>query len=38
MRGLEAAPIKIQPGQFRQHGCFGILIVYLAADVQGFVK
>src|SRR5262245_2657004 len=38
MRGLEVAAIKIQPCQLRQQGCFAILIVYLAADVQGFVE
>src|SRR5262244_2775550 len=38
MRSLEVAAIKVQPCQFRQHGRFAILIVYLAADVQGLVK
>src|SRR5262245_10963407 len=38
MCGLKVAAIKVQPCPFRQHGCFTILIVYLAADVQGLVK
>src|SRR5215467_14803060 len=38
MRGREVAAIIVQLCQFRQYGSFAILIVYLAADFQGFVK
>src|SRR5262245_38093917 len=38
MRRREVPTSKIQPCQFPQHRCFAILIVYLPADVQGFVE
>src|SRR6476661_3724675 len=38
MRDLEIAALAIQLCELRQDGCFAILIVYLAADAQGFVE
>jgi hypothetical protein len=38
MRGLEIAAIKVQPCEFAEHGRFAVLIVDLAADIQGFLK
>ena len=38
MGRLEIAAFEVQPREFRQHGRFAVLIMYLAADLQGFVQ